>query len=111
MAMTPTAINPILPALVQVLAGALCAAGLVGSMLAFRAHDGYLGARLLSLFAATLPALFFAKRYAAVLAAQSRTTIIVAAIVVFILSLLVIAALFPRTVFGFLGGLLTHTPR
>ena len=106
--MTPIAINPMLTTLFQFFASALCIAGLVGSILAFREHNSYLGARLLALFVAALPAAIYSKRYVAVIATQSRTTFILAGIVGILLLALVIAAMFPRAVFGFLAGLSKH---
>jgi hypothetical protein len=94
--------------LFQIAMSALVLASSVGSGLAFRSHNSYLGARLLALSVAALPAAIYSKRYLAVIAAQSRTTFIVGSIVGLILVALLVMALFPRAIFGYLGGLAKH---
>lgn len=93
---------------VRIVAILACIVGALGAVIAYRNHEPYLGARLFALLGAAMPAAVFARRFAAVLNAQTKFAWIVAAVAAMLLSLGFIAAMFPRFFFQCLARAVGH---
>jgi hypothetical protein len=89
----------------------LCITGLLGAGVAFRSNQAYLGARLLALVAAALPAALFSEQFIAVLRTTSRGALIGTAVFGSFVLCVVVVSLFPRPVFHLLNHLLDLAKR